>query len=391
MKQEWNSPNIIIGNIAAGNFYFDRPEIVAQIWTEISKGNHVLMAAPRRVGKSSVMLYMAEHCPENTKGIFKVIQGVTSEEQFYAFIYDLMLACLSGFQKFKDWFAEEITIKKAGTTGIELGDTPKLDYLKEINKLLPKIASKKIKIVLFLDELPEVLKYLYTHNKKEQASALLDNLRGWRLNWRENFNFVLAGSVGIHHIVSTYEGRTSDLNDLRKVPFEAFSKHEASEYIDWATKNATVQYDHTLKEYLLSKISYFLPYFINLMLDEIDKAAIKTQDPIITIENIDNAFESIVKHSDHFKDWKIRLTDYFTKDQAKFMNEILAYISHKEYISKRKVYDLAKNHQKQNDYIDLMDGLRDDGYIIEQADNYVFVSPFLQAFWKRQNEYYDAR
>jgi uncharacterized protein len=391
MKQNWISPKIIIGSIATGDYYYNRPEIVEAIWTEILKGNHVLIAAPRRVGKSSVMVFMANHCPENTKAIFKVIQGVTSEEQFYGFIYELMLDCLSGFQKLKDWFSEEISIKKIGLDGAEFGDGKKIDYLNEINKLLPKIASKKAKIVLFLDELPEVLNYLYTNNKKEQASALLDNLRGWRLNWKENFNFVLAGSVGIHHIVKKHEGRTADLNDLRKVPFDAFANEEAYDYIGWATENATVQYDEPLKAHLLTKINYCLPYFINLMLDEIDKAALKSNNSQITVQDIDIAFEKVVQHSDHFKEWKDRLYDYFANDDANFLNEVLTYTAHKQQIKKRKLYDLATKHSKQNSYVDLMDGLRDDGYVVEQPDSYVFVSPFLQAFWKRQNQYYDAR
>ena len=391
MKQTWISPRIIIGPTATGDYYYHRPNIAEAIWSEILKGSHVLIAAPRRVGKSSVMIYMADHCPENTKGIFKVIQGVTSDEQFYAFIYDLMRDCLGKFQKMAEWLKEDADLRKFGPSGIELGEGRKIDYLKEINKLLPKIASKKVKIVLFLDELPEVLHYLYTYNKKEQASALLDNLRGWRLNWRENFNFVLAGSVGIHHIVQKHEGRTADLNDLREVVFEAFTIEEAYDYIGWATKNASVQYDDTLKKYLLSKINFYLPYFINLMLDEIDKSAVRTNNRNITTQDIDTAFEQNVKHSDHFKEWKARLYDYFARDDADFLNEVLTYLSHKETINKRKLYDLAVKHNKQNSYVDLVDGLETDGYIIEQADNYVFVSPFLQAYWKRQNEYYDAR
>ena len=58
MSNTWINPNIIIGNTATGNYYFPRPQIEADTWSEIEKGNHVLIAAPRRVGKSSVMVAM---------------------------------------------------------------------------------------------------------------------------------------------------------------------------------------------------------------------------------------------------------------------------------------------------------------------------------------------
>ena len=73
------------------------------------------------------------------------------------------------------------------------------------------------------------------------------------------------------------------------------------------------------------------------------------------------------------------------------MNEVLIHIAHKHKITKRKLYDLAVQYQRTNDYIELMDGLERDGYITEQTDNYVFVSPFLKAFWKRTNPYYDGK
>lgn len=54
----WINPKIIIGNTATGAYYYDRPDIVANIWEQIMIGNHVLLAAPRRVGKSSIMKFM---------------------------------------------------------------------------------------------------------------------------------------------------------------------------------------------------------------------------------------------------------------------------------------------------------------------------------------------
>jgi hypothetical protein len=73
------------------------------------------------------------------------------------------------------------------------------------------------------------------------------------------------------------------------------------------------------------------------------------------------------------------------------MNEVLIHIAHKDKINKRKLYDLAVKHERTKDYMELMDGLERDGYLTEQADNHVFVSPFLKAFWKRNNPVYDGK
>ncbi len=395
MTTTWISPKIIIGPIATGSYYYDRPQIVEAIWEQINTGTHVLIAAPRRVGKSSVMEFMAENCPENTKCVFRDIQGIKSADEFYKRFYELILFCLSKFDKSKNWlkdWLQGITIDEITLDGVKFGDRKPANYLEEIGKLLPKLQSEKVKIVLFLDELPEVLHNLYKKGKSEEASSILDNLRAWRQDARlkESFCLILAGSVGIHHVVKNIEGRTSDLNDLKEVGFEPLTDFEAAEYVDWVTQDATVQYNDELKTYLLSKLHYYLPYFINLMLDEINKIAKQNKQPNISTNSIDTAFDLVVKNNDYFREWKNRLFDYFPSEEAAHMNEVLTHIAHKGTIDKRKLYDLATKYNKKNIYIDLMDGLEKDGYITEQDQQYVFVSPFLSAFWKRNNPIYDG-
>ena len=394
--ENWINPKIIVGPTAIGDYYFNRPQIVSKIWEEVLKGSHVLLAAPRRVGKSSVMIYMVENCPDDVKCIFRNIQAIKSEQEFYQKIYELLIVCLSKFGKTTNWitdFLGGINITEITMDGVKFGDRKGVNYLDEINKLLPKLSSNKLKIVLFIDELPEVLNNMYKAKKIEEASAILDNLRQWRQTpeFKKHFSLVLAGSVGIHHVVKKIDGRVADLNDLYKVPFEPLSAEESRRYITWVTHEASIQYDENQQEYLLNKIVYQLPYFINLMLDEINTKAQKVKKTNISTDDIDKAYDVVTKQSDHFVEWKNRLVQYFPKDESEFMNAVLIHIAHKNKITKRKLYDLAGIHKKTNDYIELMDGLERDGYITEQTDNYVFVSPFLKAFWKRTNPFYDGK
>jgi uncharacterized protein len=395
MERQWINPKVIIGNTATGTYYYDRPRIVANIWEEIEKGNHVLLAAPRRVGKSSIMKYMSANCAEDYKCIFENIQGIDSEEGFYKEIYRLIKSCLSFKHKTGTFFHEffkELKIEEFGLDKLKFGDR-ELNYLDAINHILPMLNSQKLKIVLFIDELPEVLHTLNKKNKKEEAGRVLKNMRRWRQEDQfKNFRLVLAGSIGIHYVVKAIGGRTVDINDFNNVEFESLTSKEAENYVSWATgNNATVQYDDELRNHLLSKIRYYLPYFINLMLDEINQKARKDNIDSITSLHIDEAFDRIVKNSDHFKEWKSRLFDYMPQADAEFLNEVLIHIAHRETISQQKLYDIANRHGKKNDYMDLVGGLEKDGYIVERVDNYEFISPFLKSFWKRNNRIYHEK
>jgi hypothetical protein len=299
---------------------------------------------------------------------------------------------MSFSQKASEWMR---LLKETGIEEVSITGTLKLrertiNYLEAVNHLLPKLKQNDFQIVLFIDELPEVLHNLNKNNKKEEAIIILKNLRRWRQEDQfRNFRLVLAGSIGIHYVIKTIEGRNVDCNDFHKVKFEALTKEEAIEYVRWATGNkATIQYSEALMQHLLSKIRYYLPYFINLMLHEINRKARKDKNSAITINDIDSAFDEVVKNSDHFKDWKSRLFDYMPLTDAEFVNEILIFIAHKNAISKQKLHDIAIRNGRKNDYMDFIDGLEEDGYITEENNTYIFISPFLQAFWKRNNPVY---
>lgn len=396
METKWISPKTIVGPVATGEYYFPRTEIVEEIWHELEKGNFILIAAPRRVGKTSIMRDIEANPRDNYKVKFESIQAVKSETDFYKTLYKLILNCLNTSSKIKEQFTAYLkskSITSITTSGIEIGNA-QLNYLNEINSIFAELGDKGETVILLLDELPEVLHHLNKIGKKEEATAILRQLRVWRQSNFKKLQFVFAGSVGIHYVVKNIEGRTSSLNDLIPAICNPLTQEDAEDYILWATSNqASVQYDPELKNYLLQKIQhYFTPYFINLMLEEIDKIARKHKSGTISKEDIDQAFLNVEKDNQHFADWKNRLKDYMPRTDFDFVNEILIHISHKGSISIQAIFNKATKHTKADEYMDLIHDLTQDGYIVETSvgsNNYVFISPFLKAFWKRNNPIYN--
>ncbi len=390
MKEKWISPKIIIGKDATGDYYYSRNEIENEIWSELKKGNNLLLSAPRRVGKTSVMKFLTQKPEKGFKLIFENVQAIHTEELFYKRLYVLILNCLNKStvytRKFQDYF------KSLGITEISMDslkfEHKEIDYIAEINKIIPKLDEEGETIVLLIDELPEVLHTLHKSGKSESASSILKKLRYWRQE--ESFKklqFVIAGSIGIHHIVQLVDGRTSDINDIKSIHYPALltDSDEFEKYIKWALDKASISFQEGAVSYLKYKIQYLVPYFINLMLDEIDKAAMKNQEAVITDKEVDEAFEKIVKNNTYFVDWKKRLKDYLKSNHFKFVNHVLIHIAHKETISIQQIYNIAVQYKETEDYMDLIYDLTQDGYIMEKEQEYTFISPFLKAYWKRSN------
>ena len=393
--KEWVEPKIIIGNKATGDYYYPRINLQEEIITEINKGNHILIADPRRFGKTSIMVHIVENCPENMKCIFENIQGINSEAEFYERFYELILNCLkldSKIWKKINKYINGLNITEFSFLDgkLKFGNKKEINFLNEIDFLVPKLKEQNIKVVLFIDELPEVLYKLYRDGKGENASSLLRNIRRWRQNKQyEALCIVMAGSIGIHHIVKLINDRTTDINDLKSVKFKPFSYEEAEEYISHVTKEATIKYTNEMRSYLIGKVSYLIPYFINLLLNDIHVFCKKNNIVEIDEIQVDIIFDVIVKENKNFRDWKDRLFEYFEKDIANFMNKVLIIIAHENKISKRELYNLAVKHDFINNYMDFIDDLEKDGYIEEKENDYVFLSPFLKSYWKRNNPYYE--
>jgi hypothetical protein len=64
IKEKYMALNTIIGQAARGNNYFPRPAITKQIWERIETGANLLLVAPRRVGKSSILFNLLDHPQE---------------------------------------------------------------------------------------------------------------------------------------------------------------------------------------------------------------------------------------------------------------------------------------------------------------------------------------
>jgi 23S rRNA pseudoU1915 N3-methylase RlmH len=267
------------------------------------------------------------------------------------------LNCLNTSRKAKKEFVNYLkskNITEITTEGIKIGNVD-LNYLDEINSIFSQLGKNTESVILLLDELPEVLHRLHKNGKKDEAIAILNQLRTWRQSGFKKLQFVFAGSIGIHYVVKAIEGRTAGLNDLKKVICYPLIEKEPHDYIEWATSGATIQYSETLKSYLLQKIQYYYtPYFINLMLDEIHRRAKKRGIASINEQDINDAFLNVEKSNEHFADWKSRLKDYMPKADFEFVNEILIHIAHKDSISIQTIYDKSVKHEMPDGYMDLM-------------------------------------
>ncbi len=385
--KNWKQPKTKTGDAVTGEYYFRREKINDYFWSYMNKGVDVLFVAPRRVGKTSIMKDLVANAPDNFFCIYEDVEGALSKNLFYKRIFYMLIQKMSRIKKAKTLFSKwskKYNIKSVGLNKIEI-EKEFENYYDEVIDLLHEIAKENIKIILFIDEFVEVILNLKNLDEYKEARSLLHELREIRHNDKlNNIIFVFAGSIGLHYIVKEI-GRPKLINDIEPFYIPPLIENEAFNLINQLTKDATIQYNDDLQSYLIDKIKYLLPYFLQLMLQEIDKIAFIKEITDINETIIDIAFDNVIKNTSDFDDWTERLKSYSGKKYP-FVNLILTCIAHKEKLSIQEIYNLAADDKNIADnFKDLIDELVKDGYLTEDNNIYRFISPFIKEYWLYKN------
>ncbi|NOZ35739.1 MAG: AAA family ATPase [Chlorobi bacterium] len=384
--KNWKHPKTKTGDAVTGENYLRRDKINDYFWSFINKGSDVLFVAPRRVGKTSIMKDLASNAPENTYCIYDDVEGVASRNMFYKRIFYMLIERLSSVNKAKKLFSKwsrKYNIRSIGISKVEIEKEIE-NYYNEVTDLLKEVAKENLTVILFIDEFVEVLLNLKKMNKTDDARNILHELREIRHNDNfKNIIFVYAGSIGLHNIVKEI-GRPKLINDIEPFRIKPLTEDEAFKLIQQLTKSATITYSSILQKYLTDKIEYLLPYFVQLMIQEVDRIAYDREIFDNDKSIIETAYINVIKNTSNFADWTKRLKDYSGKNYS-FIDLILTCIAHKNQLTIQEIYDIAVKQKKTEDYKDLIDELVKDGYLIENENVYTFLSPFIKDYWLHKN------
>lgn len=392
--KEWKHPNTITGDAATEGRYLRREYINDNFWREVYKGNHILFVAPRRVGKTSIMKDLADNCPEGFAGIYENIEGVDSRNGFYQRLFELILQSVhySRLQQAKELigrWTKKFSISEISKSGIKI-TARTVDYEKEIRDLIPELKAAKVHVIIFLDEFAEVIYKLKKKGCQEDAVNILHVLREMRSDRDfKHFTIVYAGSVGLEFVIKHID-RPKLINDLHPIKLDILTDDEASRLVSQLVDGVSIQLSEEIRGYLKQKISYLLPYYLQLMIEAIDEIAYASRTIIVTKEMIDQAFLNVLKEKKNFEDWLLRLKEYHSEN-FKFINELLQHTAHRGSISIQEIYNKAKNCGHSEDYMDFVEELIHDGYLIESESHiYRFISPLLQQYWLQKYPVYNA-
>ncbi|SFE41412.1 Predicted ATPase, AAA+ ATPase superfamily [Chitinophaga sp. CF118] len=383
----------IIGSPARGHNFYERGREVKKITDSLRNGNNIQITAPRRVGKTSILLHLLDNDIAGHHYVYVDTENITDEQSFYQKLLMEILKndkisgsrqLIAGFKNGTNRFFRKIKSIQLLNTGIAFNnESPERDYCDEFEDFLTGYAgAEDAELVILIDEFPQTIENI-RKNSEQSAIQFLQRKRALRLNPEisKKVKFIYTGSIGLNQTVSVLSA-TATINDLNSIEVGPLSETEAKDLFRKLLESNTRIVHSSAEECLQEVLQWYIPFHIQLLVQEIVNNT--ADNDLITVAVVEKALNKIIdlRYKNHFDHYYTRLKTHFTDESFKYANAVLKEIAEKNAVNKKILGELALQYQV-TEHRHIIESLLYDGYIyFEDATRfYRFNSPILQRWW----------
>ena len=397
----------ITGNPVSGDDFHGRDSELKILLRTIQNGNHVLILAPRRVGKSSIVAECERRLIEDGLHVVSVdVQHAEDEAGFLQLIYEAIDESPAELEKTSLESLKHGIIRfrsllrgfKGGAAGIQLevseNETAWEDAANPLRLQIKRLAKSKTKTLFAMDELPIFLNQLLQRpDGQRRVERILNWLRSVRQACGSDLPWILCGSIGLDTFVQTH-GLEGSINDLTEMSVGAFDRTDATALLQQLASFAPelkVLPDDVI-EAILNRVGWLLPYYLQLMFHCLltlpDRERSKSFPAAVDIET---AYAHATK-TNNLGHWSSRLRYLLQPEEQRQARRLLTAIAHADDgLTQEQLHGSMVAYSPNTVPDDLQVLLRkllkllaDDGYLVEEHGIVRFRSFLLRDFWKRE-------
>ncbi len=280
----------IVGPPARADDFYDREELVELLWERLEAGN-VLLAAPRRFGKTSLMYRLLDRPRPGWKPVHIDAESIREPVNFIIALLDALISdrhlrkfLASAWEGTSSWvrgLLAETEIKGPWDVGVKIKLKERIGtHWQERGESLLKAlrgydGGKRLLIVI--DELPVML-YLFADNGLSEADArsFLYWFRKMRTDPEiglRSCRFLVGGSIGIEEYLSQLNAADS-FNDFERVPLPELPRAKAEDLVRRLASTRQMKLSPASRRKILELIGAPIPYFIQIFVSEIANAKV---------------------------------------------------------------------------------------------------------------------
>ena len=388
----------VAGAPVVGDDLFGREQELAHIWQMLERGAHVLMTAPRRVGKTSLMRELerdprdgwivayadVEACTEPGGVVAEILGEIAEKEEFKKRYRDEMSDLFGKI-------SERVSSISVATLKAEIRSAVKSNWKREVEKfrnLLRSSTPNDRKLLIIIDELPiPINNMLKNEEQRREAEIFLSWLRKLRQDQklRNKVHTLVGGSIGMEGVMRRM-GKSSLINDMKTYHLPSWSKETAAKFLRKLSEREQFQLGESSIEEMLTLLQDPIPYHVHLFFEKL-QTELADKSGLMSAESIKRCFDEQLagfQGTAHLEHYKEKLESIFeTQEEKSMAREILKAACMQQNGIKNSDINTANSEGKKTIQLVLNELIAEKFLAIENG-NVRFCSNLLRCWWRKQ-------
>lgn len=397
----------IPGNIPEPDELYGREELIAYVWTQLS-GSNILLLAPRRFGKSGIMLHMLRRPRGGYLPLDFELEDVNTPEEFVwrltegILAKDLLRNALAqakglpgALRKFMQNTLGEAEFGAEGLKArLKFKEAVGKDWRETAACMMLELEKAEPALLFLLDEFPAMIENFTRTGGERTARDFLAWFRTVRLEHKDKLRrhrFVVAGSIGIDTILRKLEAGDK-LGDFQRVYVEPLARPAASRLANDLAATFNIAWSPELEQALFGLLGATVPYFIHLFFSEVGQLPAEARSQL-TAADLERVYRQRLigpACKQYFAHFSARLRRHGKSGEKAAMAVLRAVAGAPNgRLSRSELYAVYRKARGRSasdlEFDELLGDLEHDWYLVldPTTNEYHFMLKVIQDWWQR--------
>jgi AAA+ ATPase superfamily predicted ATPase len=272
-----------LGNWVVGESFWDREKELGLLIEYLEHGANILLTAPRRTGKTSLMREAAR----NLEGKYICLQVDLQKANSAAdAVVELSMATrphLNLWKKTTSLFSSVLEKMTGTVESLRLdqltvtlrSDVSIADWQAKGDRLFEALSESELPVIIFFDEVPILVNrllqgadYHVTAERRKETDAFMSWLRENSIRYQGRVRIVVTGSIGLEPILHL-AGLNATLNTFTPFPLGPWSGEVARGFLREAASEYGVNLKDNADLTVIEQLGYCIPHYVQVFFDKL--------------------------------------------------------------------------------------------------------------------------
>lgn len=399
-----------LGSPVEGKKFFDREHEIEELSERVCEGNHTLLVAQRRMGKTSVVRELLRRLERDGEfaTVFVDFEDAQSPAETVVELATASMPIRGVWDRAKGAFANVAAtagrrIDEVGLSKLRLklrSDVAPGNWRTKGDAVLAAFAAHDKPVVLAIDEFPLFVNHILKGNDHKPTPEGLRNADEY-LSWlrknvhrhQDRVRLIVSGSIGLMPIVRQ-AGLVAQVNVFSPFELKPWGEQTATECLRQLAAHYDLDLSGDVRREMCRRLRCCVPHHVQVFFDKVHEHLRRSNERTATIGDVRRVFdeEMISIHANPALDHYLpRLRMVLGPEQYGLARDLLteAAVAHgrldddalREYCR----HWLAVPDRNESDFEQVLHVLEHDGYLASADNGYRFASGWLETWWRTRH------